>query len=64
MLVEEQQPDFNWSEGTRADSAVQPNISPFHGIPNDMLRLWLEPQSESTSNNAHWSIYEMAISRS
>lgn len=51
MLVDEQQPYFSWSEGTRTDSAVQPNISPFGGIPNDMLRLWLEPQSESTSNN-------------
>ncbi|KAJ6144348.1 transcriptional regulator family: C2H2 zinc finger and Fungal Specific TF [Penicillium chermesinum] len=51
MLLDDQHPYFGWGEMTPADpNSAQRNSLGFEGVPNDMLHMWLEPRTESSSN--------------
>ncbi|KAJ5601317.1 transcriptional regulator family: C2H2 zinc finger and Fungal Specific TF [Penicillium lagena] len=52
MMIDEQQPYFGWNEVTPADQTSHRPGMTFDSVPNDMLQLWLEPRTDSGSNNS------------
>lgn len=49
MMIDEQQPYFGWNEVTSADQGSHRAGLAFDPAPKDMLHMWLEPRTDSTS---------------